>query len=113
MSAEGILLVSGDKGYAVYDQDFKCLCVMQSDCINNEQVYFAWRNHEQFNYLFGDGNSKKVFTTTQIIPKEYDFPKDIRDHLKYRVQKIEFSQTERFLFTASYLAICIFNRDKE
>ena len=62
MSSEGILLVSGDKGYAVYDEEFKCLCAVQSDCINKERVYFAERNHGQFNFVFGDDNKKKVLT---------------------------------------------------
>ena len=113
MSASGILLLSGDKGYAVYDQDFKCLCVIQSDCIQNGQVYFAERKNEQFNFLFGDDDSKKVFTTTQIIPRQFEFTKDIREHLKYHVQRFEASQSQKYIFAESQLAIGIFSREKD
>ena len=62
--------------------------------------------------MYGDENSKKIFTTTHAKPRDYALPENIEDDLEVDIEKIEVSETGKYLFAASEEVICIYNCDK-
>ena len=62
--------------------------------------------------MYGDENSKKIFTTKHAKPRDYTLPENIEHDLEGNILKFEVSETGKYLFAASEKAICIYNCDK-
>ena len=62
--------------------------------------------------MYGDENSKKIFTTKHAKPRDYALPENKEDDLEVDIEKIEVSETGKYLFAASEKVIWIYNRDK-
>ena len=43
ISSTGVLMISGHLGFAVYGDDFRCLCVTPMNCKTNPEVLFTSR----------------------------------------------------------------------
>ena len=75
-----VLLISGSKGFIVFDQNFDCI-YQQKMNERHAEVLFAHRHDEEWTFLFGDGDNKRLITT-HIQPREYHIPLSIREELK-------------------------------
>ena len=78
MSASKIFLVSGDKGLAIFDKEFRCICTVQLDSESVPEIYFVDRQLDQFTFVFGNKDSKELFKTTHSVPKEFKLTEDER-----------------------------------
>ena len=54
MNASEILLVSGNKGFAIFDKEFNCICAVQLDLETIPEIYFTERQLDQFTFVFGN-----------------------------------------------------------
>ena len=71
MSASKIFLVSGDKGLAIFDKEFRCNCTVQLDLESVPEIYFVERQLDQLTFVFRNEDSNELFKTTHSVPKEF------------------------------------------
>ena len=63
--------------------------------------------------MYGNENSKKIFSATHAEPRVFKLPKNNKRDLEGSLKKLEFSKTGKFLFAAGLHVICVYDRDKE
>ena len=71
MSASKILLVSGDKGFIVFDKKFRSICTIQLDSKTKPEIYFAERQLDQLIFVFKKQGSKEFYKTAHSVPKDF------------------------------------------
>ena len=70
--------MSGNKGLAIYDREFKYISTVQLDSKSVPQIYFAVRQLDQLTFVFGSQDSKELYKTTHSVPKEFQLTEDER-----------------------------------
>ena len=70
-SSGDVLLISGDKGFAIFDEDFNCIYETALNVEKIGEVIFADRHKDQLTFVFGHKNSKKIFSITHTVPRKY------------------------------------------
>ena len=64
-------MVSGEKGFALYDKDFDCLCVIPLDYKIKLQILFAHKHEENVTLVYDAENNKKIVTLKHVKPRMY------------------------------------------
>ena len=62
--------------------------------------------------MYGNENSKKIFTITHAKPREYPLKEKLGGDFRYRGEKAVISEKGMFIFAAYNKKICIFNIEK-
>ena len=70
-SSGDVLLISGDKGFAIFDEEFNCIFETALNVEKFGEVIFADRHNDQLTFVYGHKNSKKIFRTTHAVPRKY------------------------------------------
>ena len=91
MHASEVLLISGDKGFAIFDKDFEVYSY-PLDYNTKGTVYYVGGNSGKFTIVFGNKESKQLSTTTRVIPRQYHLPESVAKDFNGRsVLRIELS----------------------
>ena len=108
----GVLMISGHQGFAVYGEDFRCLCVTPMDCKINPEVLFTTRldGEEQLKFVFDNMKSKKILKITHIEPRNFKLPEALSEG---KIQRLVVSQSGNFVFAASSHTASVYKLSEE
>ena len=81
LNASDVLLISGSKGYAIYDVDFKCIASMKLSDKTKYKILYVDSLNQQLKFVFDDGISKKISNCIPLEPRQYGLPKNLTKDL--------------------------------